>query len=805
MKSLLLKKILSVSLSVTMLGSAAAVLPVVLPESGIKANATGYWKDFIYENIGNNKVKISGYRGDGGNVYIPSSINGHPVASIGSGVFKNENSIETVTICCDGIEQSAFSGCRKLKTIELCEGVDWIGKYAFADCTSLESVILPSSVKQTGSYAFSGCTNLISVRYQELWETMPDDEYDDEPEISIDSCAFKDCISLEKLTLSSYVSDIADNAFYNCTSLNDITINNGNSYLSVENGLLYNYDKTKLIWVSNSKEKVSILSGVDVIGKSVFNNHNNLISINVNKNNKSYSSFDGVLYDKNKTKVIAVPAGKASVKILPSVKSIEARAFMNCSKLKSIYIPPRVESIGASAFKGCSNLKSISLPFSVNSIGERAFYGCKSLSSATVPKNVSYIGSYAFDYQFDLTIYGTEIQWIEQYDDRESEVILSYAAYYANEYGIEFQDNEQIAVNSVSVCDEALSLDIGRKAYIVPTIYPSSAYNTSVTWKSNNTSVATVKDGIITAVGNGTATITVASNNGKTAQCKVTVGSAAEALSNTSTLSKSSVTAGTSVKISGKASGGTAPYTFNYLYKLSAKSSWNTLSGGFVSDTSKDFKPGKAGTYDIKVIAKDSTGATAEKSLKLTVNEAAAELVNKSRVSATTIYQGKTVTISPTATGGTAPYTYKNYYKLTTKNSWNAFTGNVLKLGKTGAYDLKSVVTDSTGATSEKNFIIKVKTLPESLTNVSFISATAVKTGDTVTITADAASGTAPYTYMYCYKLSTKASWNRITDSFVSDTSKFLKLGKAGEYDVKVIAKDSNGAASEKTFNVTAK
>ena len=58
---------------------------------------------------------------------------------------------------------------------------------------------------------------------------------------------------------------------------------------------------------------------------------------------------------------------------------------------------------------------------------------------------------------------------------------------------------------------------------------------------------------------------------------------------------------------------------------------------------------------------------------------------------------------------------------------------------------------------------------------------------------------------MYCYKLSTKASWNRITDSFVSDTSKFLKLGKAGEYDVKVIAKDSNGAASEKTFNVTAK
>ena len=161
------------------------------------------------------------------------------------------------------------------------------------------------------------------------------------------------------------------------------------------------------------------------------------------------------------------------------------------------------------------------------------------------------------------------------------------------------------------------------------------------------------------------------------------------------------------------------------------------------------------------------------------------------------------MTITPTATGGKAPYTFTYYYKLTTKNSWNKFTGNTLKMGKTGAYDLRTVATDSTGATSEKKFIIKVKPAP-ALENTSTVSASSIKTGGQLQINASATGGTAPYTYSYLYKLSTKGSWNKITEGYVSDTSKSLKLGKAGAYDIKVIARDSAGKTSEKSFQVTA-
>ena len=60
--------------------------------------------------------------------------------------------------------------------------------------------------------------------------------------------------------------------------------------------------------------------------------------------------------------------------------------------------------------------------------------------------------------------------------------------------------------------------------YIISNLFSSSNAVTSYTWRSSNTSVATVdKNGKVTAKASGTATITVKTSNGKTATCKVTV------------------------------------------------------------------------------------------------------------------------------------------------------------------------------------------------------------------------------------------------------------------------------------------
>lgn len=63
----------------------------------------------------------------------------------------------------------------------------------------------------------------------------------------------------------------------------------------------------------------------------------------------------------------------------------------------------------------------------------------------------------------------------------------------------------------------------GSSQNLTATVSPSNATNKTITWSSSNTSVATVSNGVVKAVGFGTATITAKSSNGKTASCKVTV------------------------------------------------------------------------------------------------------------------------------------------------------------------------------------------------------------------------------------------------------------------------------------------
>ena len=80
----------------------------------------------------------------------------------------------------------------------------------------------------------------------------------------------------------------------------------------------------------------------------------------------------------------------------------------------------------------------------------------------------------------------------------------------------------KIAVSSITLNPTSLSLQEGESATITATVSPADATDKSITWSSSNTSVATVSDGKVTAIKDGTATIT-ASAGGKTATCEVTV------------------------------------------------------------------------------------------------------------------------------------------------------------------------------------------------------------------------------------------------------------------------------------------
>ncbi|QSW91565.1 Ig-like domain-containing protein [Flavobacterium endoglycinae] len=100
--------------------------------------------------------------------------------------------------------------------------------------------------------------------------------------------------------------------------------------------------------------------------------------------------------------------------------------------------------------------------------------------------------------------------------------------WYMNNVWYDSNPGTGVAVTTVSLSPTTASLNVGGTQQLTPTVLPSNATNKSVTYSSNNTSVATVNtSGLITAVANGTATITVTTVDGsKTSTCTVTVSTA---------------------------------------------------------------------------------------------------------------------------------------------------------------------------------------------------------------------------------------------------------------------------------------
>ena len=101
---------------------------------------------------------------------------------------------------------------------------------------------------------------------------------------------------------------------------------------------------------------------------------------------------------------------------------------------------------------------------------------------------------------------------------------------------------ETISVTAVSLNQSSLSLKEGETATLTVTVSPSNASNKAVSWSSDNSNVASVSNGIVTAKSEGSATITVKSDDGgKTATCKVTVTKATVAVTEVS-LNKTTLT-----------------------------------------------------------------------------------------------------------------------------------------------------------------------------------------------------------------------------------------------------------------------
>ena len=193
------------------------------------------------------------------------------------------------------------------------------------------------------------------------------------------NCAGQAVIPSGVLTIGSY-------AFYDASGLTSVSIPFSVSAI-----------ETYAFELATSLASVSISASVSSIGLRAFYQTPALASISVDASNTNYSSLSGVLFNKNKSTLIAYPGGRAgnSYVIPDGVTSIEEFAFANVPGLTSVKIPKGITSVARWAFFE-SALTSVTIPEGVTSIGRYAFTDSAALTTVLIPASVVSIGLYAF-------------------------------------------------------------------------------------------------------------------------------------------------------------------------------------------------------------------------------------------------------------------------------------------------------------------------------------------------------------------------------------------------------------------------
>lgn len=202
---------------------------------------------------------------------------------------------------------------------------------------------------------------------------------------SIGAYAFSGCTELTTLTVSLYLDRVSNYAFYGCTALKSVDLMGSVRSVSVIGA--HAFDGCA------SLESITLPSALTStgVGTGAFANCHALKSITASSN---YKTVDGVLFNKDMTKLIAYPGGKQGAYSIPNtVTSFGAAAFEGCTSLTSLTIPESVTSLGGvggdidrAVFKNCTGLTDLTIPISVNAASwnnDPAFEGCTNIHKIT--------------------------------------------------------------------------------------------------------------------------------------------------------------------------------------------------------------------------------------------------------------------------------------------------------------------------------------------------------------------------------------------------------------------------------------
>jgi hypothetical protein len=194
------------------------------------------------------------------------------------------------------------------------------------------------------------------------------------------------------------VTSIGTSAFELCSALTAITVNAANPNYSSTNGVLYNKNQSTLIQFPEGRAgTLSVPASVTSILSTALTKSPNLTEINASPSSATYSSIDGILFNKNATSLVRCPGGRAIKVVVPvGVTSIASSAFASCGLFSEVSLPAGLTTIGSGSFFTCGSLTSVTLPALLSNIGAGAFSSCGKLRSACFLGNAPNMGSGVF-------------------------------------------------------------------------------------------------------------------------------------------------------------------------------------------------------------------------------------------------------------------------------------------------------------------------------------------------------------------------------------------------------------------------
>ena len=381
------------------------------------------YNGFYYETKEDGTIKITGY--DTGQIdvsdgifTIPSQIDGKDVTEIGQSAFTEEGTNSNITQIrmpekLKIIKSCAFQYFYEVENLEIPDSVTIMEEGCFFRFDLIEKLSLPKSLENYEGNAFdSGSENFIEFAISDTNKSyvvkdgiLYTKDYKKLVAVpcgkinviypleltSIGDYAFaynyaktiklpetvtkigKEAFyysKTEKLYLPSKLRDIDIKTFYCMFALKEFVLNEKAENYSINNGLLYNEDETKLISVPGDLEEVSIADTVKTVG--------------------SYSCYGKEIRN------IVLPEG---------VEKIESYAFTTPNIIE-ISLPSTLKEIKREAFLSCYQLVSIKIPRNVIRLQEDTFFGCYALEMVYIPETVTEIeGDVFFVCNNQLIIY----------------------------------------------------------------------------------------------------------------------------------------------------------------------------------------------------------------------------------------------------------------------------------------------------------------------------------------------------------------------------------------------------------------